>query len=78
MRKNTEKDAMRTSGDLFGGVDKKKIEKPALDTKEEKESVNVRISKETRARLKAYCAVKGLKMGDVVAKLIEDFLKKQK
>ena len=46
------------------------------DQEEEKESVNVKISKKTRQRLKVYCAENGYKMGDFIAGLVEDALNK--
>lgn len=58
---------------LFDDVKPEKLEAPEV-VKEEKESINIKISKETRKRLKMYCAMNGLIMGDLVARLINDFL----
>ena len=75
-KKNSEQNAMSTGESLFGGVDQERLEKAVeVKEKEEKESVNVRISKKTRQLLKSYCVDNGLLMGDYVAKLIENDLK---
>lgn len=68
------KSTMNVGGGLFSVKDAEKLSAPV--TKEEKESVNVRISKKTRQLLKTYCSENGLLMGDYVAKLIEDDLRK--
>lgn len=58
---------------------KKESASPVVDqVTEEKESISVKISKETRAKLKVYCASHGLVMGDLVARLINEYLEANK